>query len=561
MKPEEVFQQWLEKAEDPEILADLERMKEQPERMEEAFTGELAFGTAGLRGIMEAGTNRMNIYTVGRTSQGLAEYVNRFAEGRPGRVAIGYDCRINNELFSRTAAGVFAANGIQVWIYPELMPTPCLSFAVRSLDCDAGIMVTASHNTAEYNGYKVYGTDGCQITPEAAAEIQECIHETDLFDDVKSLDFEEGLEAGLIRLIPEDVYTSFTEEVKAQSLLRDGDGVPKDIGIVFSPLNGTGLKPVLRALTESGYTNITVVKEQEAPDGRFPTCPVPNPEDRAAFTIGMEYAERLGADLIMATDPDADRIGIAVRNPEGEFVLLTGNETGLLLLDFICARRQETGRMPDRPVMVKSLVSTDIAEKIAASYGVETVNVLTGFKFIGEHIAKLEAEGRPDSYIFGFEESYGYLSGTYVRDKDAVNAALLIADMFAYYKSKGISLPERLEQLYAIHGYCLNRVYSYKFEGLDGSHRMAGIMEALRLGVTRIGDFEVENLTDYLEGIDGLPSSDVLRFGLAGGAALIARPSGTEPKLKFYVTVFAEDRETALERERSIVAFIENLTA
>ncbi|MBR2779531.1 MAG: phospho-sugar mutase [Firmicutes bacterium] len=559
--PEDLFQMWLEKAEDPAVLEDLKQMETQPERMQEAFTGELTFGTAGLRGIMEAGTNRMNIYTVARASQGLAEFINRTAEGRPGRVAIGYDCRHNNELFSRTAAGVLAANGIEVYVYPELMPTPCVSFAVRKLDCDAGIMVTASHNTAEYNGYKVYGPDGCQITPEAAAVIQECIAETDLFEDVKSLDFADGLEAGLIRFIPDEVYTAFIEEVKAQSLLREEDGVAKDIHIVFSPLNGTGLKPVLRALKESGYTNIAVVKEQEEPDGSFPTCLVPNPEDRAAFTIGIEYAERLGADLIMATDPDADRIGIAVRDKGGQFTLLTGNETGLLLLDFLCARRQETGRMPEQPVMVKSLVSTDIAEKIADSYGVRTINVLTGFKFIGEQIAKLEAEGRPESYIFGFEESYGYLSGTYVRDKDAVNAALLIADMFAFYMSRGVSILDRLEQLYSIHGYCLNKVYSYKFEGLDGSRRMAGIMETLRQGVTRIGEYEVTGLQDYLQGIDGLPPSNVLRFSLTDGASLIARPSGTEPKLKFYVTVFAENRDAALEKEKSIVSYMEGLTA
>ena len=558
MTMEKTFERWLERAEDPAILADLQAMKEQKERREEAFNGSLSFGTAGLRGIMEAGTRRMNIYTVGQASQGLADYVKQSAAGK-GRIAIGYDCRNNNLLFSETAASVFAANGIEVYIYPELMPTPCLSYAVRRLCCDAGVMVTASHNTSEYNGYKVYGPDGCQITPEAAAFIQDAIQRTDMFDGVRKMVFSEGLEKGLIRYIDDSVYDGFIEEVKRQSPLGPDDDVSKDIHIVYSPLNGTGLKPVLRALEESGYTSIHVVKEQEQPDGNFPTCPVPNPEDRAAFALGIEYAEKLGADLILATDPDADRIGIAVRERDGSFVLLTGNETGLLLLDFLCAMREKNGTMPADPVMVKSLVSTDIAEKIADSYGVRTVNVLTGFKFIGEQIAKLEEAGRPDSYIFGFEESYGYLSGTYVRDKDAVNAALLICDMFAWYRAQGMSLTDRLEQLYAIHGYCLNRVYSFKFEGSDGSRRMAGIMQTLRAGIEKAGDFLVEETTDYQDGINGLPPSDVLQFRLSDGASLIARPSGTEPKLKFYLTVYADNREAAESKAESLVAFIHGL--
>ncbi|MDD6255482.1 MAG: phospho-sugar mutase [Eubacteriales bacterium] len=546
---------WCEKAEDSSIREALAAMSE--DEISEAFRADLTFGTAGLRGVMEPGTDRMNIYTVGRASQGMADYINSsFAEEKRS-VAISRDSRNNSELFSRTAASVFAANGIKVHIYREIMPTPCLSFAVRALGCAAGVMITASHNPAAYNGYKAYGSDGCQITSETADAIQSAIENTDVFEDVKKIDFDEGVSSGLISVIPDDVYTDFTEEVKNQSLIDES--IPHDCAIVYSPLHGTGLKPVLRALTESGYTNITVVEEQKEPDGDFPTCAKPNPESREAMQPGLDCAEKTGADLVMATDPDADRIGIAVRDGSGKLVLLTGNETGVLLIDYICMRRKETGRMPADPVMVKTIVTTDIAEKVAAGYGVRTVNVLTGFKYIGDTIAKLEAEGRADSYILGFEESCGYLTGTYVRDKDAVDAALMICDMFAYHRSRGVSLPDRLQQIYEKYGFCLDRVHSFEFDGAKGEVSMQRIMNVLRGDVRRIGGFRVLDMTDYRDGADGLPPADVLKFRMEQDVTLIARPSGTEPKLKFYISIYAATREKAEIKERQLMTDIEAL--
>ena len=429
----ETYEAWLDSA-DPSLQEELRAMD--GARIEDAFYRNLAFGTGGLRGVIGAGTNRMNLHTVRRASQGLADYVNKRFPADRRRVAVSFDSRILSEEFAKTAAGVFAMNGIRAFIYPALMPTPCLSFAVRALGCAAGVMVTASHNPAKYNGYKVYGPDGCQITTEAAAEILAEIEKLDMFAGVRCMDFEAGVRSGAIEYVPDTVYADFVEEVKKQSLL-DGEQVDKNVAIVYSPLNGTGLKPVLRTLTESGYTNVTVVREQEQPDGRFPTCPYPNPEIREAMALGLEYAARLNADLLLATDPDCDRCGIAVRDRAGGYRLLSGNETGLLLLDYICARRTALGVMPQKPVLVKTIVTADLAERIAAHYGVETVNVLTGFKFIGETIGRLEEKGEKDRYIFGFEESYGYLSGTYVRDKDAVDAAFLICEMFAWHRQRG----------------------------------------------------------------------------------------------------------------------------
>ena len=518
---------------------------------EDAFYRDLAFGTGGLRGVIGAGTNRMNIHTVRKASQGLADYVIKHFTAQDRRIAVSYDSRILSDEFARAAAGVFAANGIQALVYPQLMPTPCLSYAVRALRCAAGIMVTASHNPAKYNGYKVYGADGCQITTEAAAEILNEIGKLDVFSDIRTMDFEAGLREGSIAWIPDAVYDGFVAEVKRQSLLGGAD-VDKNVAIVYSPLNGTGLRPVLRTLRESGYTHVTVVKEQEQPDGHFPTCPYPNPEIREAMQLGLEYAARLNADLLLATDPDCDRCGIAVRTPAGEYQLLSGNETGMLLLDYVCSRRAALGIMPENPVLVKTIVTTDMAERIAAQYGVDTVNVLTGFKFIGETIGRLEAAGHPERYIFGFEESYGYLSGTYVRDKDAVNAAFLICEMFAWHRQRGISLLDRLNQLYDQYGYCLNTLHSYEFEGAAGFDKMQRIMASFRSGVTSIGGRRVEKLLDYAPGLDGLPPSDVLKFRLAGGASCVVRPSGTEPKLKIYISVSAPDRDAAAREEKLI---------
>lgn len=465
------YEDWIHKAvADPELGDELNVISEDEDKIEDAFYRDLAFGTGGLRGVIGAGTNRMNVYTVGKASQGLANYVKKNFSEKDWRIAISRDSRIKSELFARTAASVFAANGIHVEIYQDIMPTPCLSYAVRHLHCASGVMVTASHNPAKYNGYKVYGADGCQITTEAAAEILSEIEKLDIFSDVRNFDFNQAMQSGLVRYIDASVLHDFIAEVKKQSVLSE-EKVDRNVSIVYSPLNGTGRVPVLRTLRESGFTNISVVKEQEMPDGHFPTCPYPNPEIREAMALGMRDATRLKADLLMATDPDCDRVGIAVKKPDGDFQLLSGNETGMLLLDYICQRRIADNTMPEHPVMVKTIVTTDMAEQIAEHYGVRTINVLTGFKFIGEQIGRLEQAGHEDDYIFGMEESYGYLTGGYVRDKDAVDASFMIAEMFAWYKTRGISLLTRLEELYQQYGYRLNTLYSYEFPGESGFER------------------------------------------------------------------------------------------
>ena len=551
------YQSWLENVRDEALLAELNAMAGDDARIEDAFYRHLAFGTGGLRGVLGAGTNRMNLYVVARAAQGLANYVIGHFEPDQRSIAISYDSRINSDVFARVSAEVFAANGIRAHIWPQLMPTPCLSFAVRQLGCAAGVMVTASHNPSKYNGYKVYGADGCQITTQAADAILAEIDRLDMFRDVKRGDFEKGLADGMIRWIGEDVYTAFIETVKKESLLLPGDAVDKDVAIVYTPLNGTGLKPVTRILKESGFSNITVVKEQEQPDGHFPTCPYPNPEIREAMQLGMEYARRENADLLLATDPDADRCGIAVRDSAGKYQLLTGNETGLLLLDYICSRRQATGRMPARPVMVKTIVTTDMGARIARHYGVEARDVLTGFKFIGEQIGLLEKQGREGDYIFGFEESYGYLSGSYVRDKDAVNAAFLICEMFAWYKSRGLGLLDRLNQLYAQYGRSLNTLHSYAFEGASGFEKMQAIMGTFRREIPVFGGLRVLDTLDYLPGRDGLPKSDVIKFLLEKDCSLVVRPSGTEPKMKVYISVSAQDQPACEALEKRIAEDVE----
>lgn len=539
------YTRWLKYAvEDKDLTAELIEMQEDGAKQEDAFYRNLEFGTGGLRGVIGAGTNRMNIYTVAKASQGLAEYVKNHGGQKKG-IAVSYDSRIKSDVFARVAAQVFAGNGIQVYIYDELMPTPCLSFAVRRLGCEAGIMITASHNPSKYNGYKVYGSDGCQITTEAAAAILDEIEAVDIFEGILKMNFDEAVDCGRIRWISSEVTADFVDCVKSQSVLGPQDAADRDVAIIYSPLNGTGLKPVLRTLKESGFTNITVVKEQEAPDGHFPTCPYPNPEIREAMALGIEYAKERDADLLLATDPDCDRVGIAVKDEQGNHVLLSGNETGMLLLDYICSRRRANGTMPEHPVMIKTIVTIDMAERIAAHYGVETKNVLTGFKFIGEQIGLLEEKGQESSYIFGFEESYGYLSGSYVRDKDGVNAAFLICEMFAYYKAQGISLWQKLKELYQTYGYCLNTLHSFTFEGAAGFLRMKEIMASLRQGIDMIGGKRVLECLDYSRGLDGLPKSDVLKFMLEDYCSVVIRPSGTEPKMKVYLSVSAEDMEMA----------------
>lgn len=566
----EEYNRWMENATaDADVVAELKTFDDA--KIEDAFYRDLAFGTGGLRGVIGAGTNRMNIYIVAKASQGLADYLKKQFESPS--VAVGYDSRIKSDAFAKVAAGVFAANGIDVHIWPELMPVPSVSFAVRYLHASAGVMITASHNPARYNGYKVYGADGCQITTEAAAEILAEIDKLDIFEDVKhgkfevwkqetlenaensenseNSDSEDGVKKGIIHYIRDEVYTAFINEVKHQSVLF-GEKVNKDVAIVYSPLNGTGLKPVTRTLKEMEYTNITVVKEQEQSDGNFPTCPYPNPEIREAMALGMEYAKRCHADLLLATDPDCDRVGIAVKNNVGEYELLTGNQTGLLLLDYICSQRVKHGKMPDDPVMVKTIVTMDMAERIAAHYGLRTINVLTGFKFIGEQIGKLEQSGKAASYVLGFEESYGYLTGSYVRDKDGVNGAYMICEMFSYYAAQGISLLDKLEELYKTYGYCLNTLHSYEFDGSAGFTKMQNIMQTFRGEIKEFGGKKVVEVLDYASGLDGLPKSDVLKFLLEDHCSIVVRPSGTEPKLKMYISVSAENKEAAEVVEEEI---------
>lgn len=554
------YDRWLKYGrENQELIEELLEMKAQEEKIQDAFYKNLEFGTGGLRGILGAGTNRMNVYTVAKASQGLADYVNEKFSEEQRSIAVSYDSRIHSKDFAETAAQVFAANGIQVYIYDELMPTPCLSFAVRELGCAAGVMVTASHNPGEYNGYKVYGADGCQITTEAAKEIYEKIEKNDIFTQVSQISLEEAKDNHKVNYIPAAVYGKFLQCVQEQSVLGEKEEIDKNVSIVYSPLNGTGLKPVLDSLKRAGYGQITVVKEQEKPDGRFPTCPYPNPEIREAMSLGMEYAKKVHADLLLATDPDCDRVGIAVVNPKGEYQLLSGNETGLLLLDYICSQKMKHAAMPEHPVLVKTIVTTDLAEKIADKYRVQTVNVLTGFKFIGEQIGLLEKEGRKSDYIFGFEESYGYLSGTYVRDKDGVNASVLICEMFAFYKTKGVNLLDKLQELYAEHGYCMNQLHTYKFQGEEGMHRMENIMEQLRNGAFSLKTGTIKEVLDYKTGIGNLPKSNVIKMVLENGSTLVVRPSGTEPKLKIYTSILGSDQESVKQVDEEIVRSIEKL--
>lgn len=535
------FQRWLENADaDKDLIEELRKMNETQKK--EAFYRNLTFGTGGLRGIIGAGTNRMNVYTVAKASQGLADYLKQ----RNGdiSVVIGYDTRIKSDMFARVAAEVFAANNILVNIWDKPLPVPIVSYAVRNLKAAAGVMITASHNSAEYNGYKVYGADGCQITTEVAKKILVDINKLDIFSDVRVGDFIADVKAGRITYISDETLTDYINDIKKQSVLY-GDKINKDVAIVYTPLNGTGLLPVTRVLRETGYSNITVVKEQEKPDGKFPTCPYPNPEIKEAMDLGIEYAKRCNADLLLATDPDCDRVGIAVKNNFGDFELLSANEVGLLLLDYICAQRLKHNNMPETPVMIKTIVTTDMGERIASYYGVETRNVLTGFKFIGEQIGFLEKENKEDRFIFGFEESYGYLSGSYVRDKDGVNASYLICEMFSYYKTRGKSFLDKLNELYTEYGYYFNTLHSYEFEGIEGVKKIQSIMTKLHKGVANIGSRKVLTVLDYLKGVEGLPKSDVLKYVLDNNCSIVIRPSGTEPKLKIYISVSGESREKA----------------
>ncbi len=548
----EDYKRWLESdLEDVAIKKELEEIAGKDEEIKDRFAVSLKFGTAGLRGVLGAGTNRMNIYVVRQATQGLANWVK--TQGGNQLVAISYDSRINSDVFAKTAACVLAANGIRVRIYDALMPVPALSFATRFYEANAGVMITASHNPAKYNGYKAYGPDGCQMTDEAADKVYAEIQKTDVLTGAKLISFEEGIASGMIQYVGEECKEAFYEAIKACSV-RPGLCKSAGLKLVYSPLNGSGLVPVMRILNDIGIDDVTIVPEQQYPDGNFPTCPYPNPEIFEALRLGLELAQKSDADLMLATDPDADRVGIAIKCPDGTYELVSGNEVGALLLDYICAGRIEKGTMPKNPVAVKSIVSTPLADAVAAYYGVELRSVLTGFKWIGDQIASLEAAGEVERFIFGFEESYGYLAGPYVRDKDAVVGAMLICEMAAYYRSIGSSIKQRLEEIYAQYGRYLNLVDSFEFPGLSGMDKMAGMMSSLReTPLKEIGGCKVVKVTDCKNTEEtGLPSSNVLIYALEGGASVIIRPSGTEPKIKAYYTTIGRDLAAAQAQKQTL---------
>ena len=552
-----VYTAWCQSpALDEDTRAELLALKDEGE-IEDRFYRDLAFGTGGLRGLLGAGSNRMNIYTVRRATQGLANYIK--AQGLTPRVAISYDSRINSDLFARETARVLAANGVEAWLYPRLEPTPALSFAVRALGCGAGVCVTASHNPARYNGYKVYGADGCQITLDAARAVLKEIEALRIFDDVKAIGFADGLEQKTIRWIPETVLDDFLAAVQAQSVLNPEEQA-EPLKVVYTPLNGTGLECVSRIAEKIGVQQFWVVPEQKDPDGNFPTCPYPNPEVRQAMEKGLALCREKKPDLLLGTDPDCDRVGIAV--PDGEdYRLMSGNEVGVLLLDFLCARRLEEGSMPRRPVAVTTIVSSRMATPLAEHYGVELRRTLTGFKFIGEQIGLLEEQGEADRCVFGFEESYGYLAGSYVRDKDGVVASMLICEMARWYKRRGLTLARAMEKLYETYGYYRDSLHSFAFEGVQGMGQMQAIMENLRAQPPRqIGQAAVTAVTDYQNaGATGLPAADVLEFSLEGGGRLMIRPSGTEPKIKLYLTSVGGTAEEARQRDEALALAAQQL--
>ena len=564
-KEQAELRRWLEEVTDPELSAELLSIRNEEKEVHERFYRSLEFGTGGLRGELGAGTNRMNIYTVRQATQGFAAYL--LTQDEKPSAAISYDSRHKSDVFARETARVLAANGIKVYLYPHLMPTPALSFAVLDRHCTGGVMVTASHNPARYNGYKAYAADGAQISGHVAAAVSAEIEKTDIFRDVKLADFEEALADGRIEYIGDALIERYYAAVMAQAL-RPELGKAAGLRLVYTPLNGSGLVPVMTVLKRMGHTDITVVPEQEQPNGDFPTCPYPNPEILEAMQLGLNLCEKLGADLLLATDPDSDRVGTAVLQ-NGTPRLISGNEMGVLLLDYICRTRLELHKMPENPVAVRSIVSTTMTDAIAAHYGVEMRQVLTGFKYIGEQIAHLEAEGHPERFIFGFEESYGYLAGGYVRDKDAVVASMLICEMAAWYKGRGKNLGEALDDLYAQYGFYFNKVDSYTFPGSDGMAKMAALMETLRTELPiAIASRPVTGHTDYEAGKryedgegetpTGLPSSNVMEFRLGKEGSLVARPSGTEPKLKFYYSLRAADRPTAEKAYGEIKASVED---
>ncbi len=557
----EEYKRWLAaELEDADLKPELMKIADNDEEIKDRFAVALKFGTAGLRGVLGAGTNRMNIHVVRQATQGLANWVK--TQGGNQTVAIAYDSRLKSDIFSKTAAGVLAANGINVRIYDALMPVPALSFATRYYECNAGIMVTASHNPAKYNGYKAYGPDGCQMTDDAAAIVYAEIQKTDVLTGAKYISFAEGVNQGLIKFVDDECKKAFYEAIEARQV-RPGLCKTAGLKLVYSPLNGAGLVPVTTVLNHMGIEDITIVPEQEYPNGYFTTCSYPNPEIFEALKLGLELAKETGADLMLATDPDADRVGIAMKCPDGSYELVSGNEMGALLLDYICAGRIEKGTMPENAVAVKSLVSTPLADAIAAHYGVEMRNVLTGFKWIGDQIAGLEAAGEVDRFIFGFEESYGYLAGPYVRDKDAVIGSMLICEMAAYYRSIGSSIKERLEEIYAEYGRYLNLTDSFEFPGLSGMDKMAGMMANLRKEpLKEIAGIAVSSVVDYQDtAVTGLPAANVIKYELEDGSIAIIRPSGTEPKIKAYYTTKGADLAEAQAKKDTLAEALKPIFA
>ncbi len=557
MKTNELYDLWLEKAvADPDLKEELLAVKGNDDEILDRFYRELEFGTAGLRGVIGAGTNRMNYYTVGRATQGLADFLNKHFN-KPS-IAIGYDSRIKSEYFSVEAAKTLAANGIKVYLYKELEPTPCLSFAIRHFKTSSGIILTASHNPAKYNGYKCYNENGYQMTDEEAEETYGFIQKVDYFSGIKTMDFDEAVEKGLIEYMGQEVIDLFLDEVIKQCV-NPGICEKADLNVIYTPLNGTGNKPVRKILDRIGVKKVTVVPQQENPDGNFPTCPFPNPEIKQAFECALELAKSVKPDLLLATDPDCDRVGIAVNDGNGEYQLMSGNEVGAMLLNYLLSQKKEQGKLSESSIAVKSFVSTDLAEVIAKKYNCTFKNLLTGFKYIGELITQLEKEGKADDFVMGFEESYGYLAGTHARDKDAVVASMLICEMAAYYKTKGKTLIDVMNELYDEFGYYCNTVQSYTFEGASGMQKMADIMDGLRVNVpTQFAGYKVTKIDDYKTSISTvvntkeeskitLPKSNVLAYTLTDGNKVIVRPSGTEPKIKAYITAVGTSEDNAKE--------------
>lgn len=551
----QTYNEWLSRAtEDNDLIAELESISGNEDEIHDRFYTSLSFGTAGLRGIIGAGTNRMNIYVVRQATQGLANYI--LAKYGKGTVAISHDSRIKADLFMIEAAKVLAANGIKVYITSELQPTPVLSYLVRHLKCQAGIMVTASHNPAAYNGYKAYGEDGCQMTDAAANAVYNEICKLDMFSDVKIADFDEAVHNGLIEYVDESVYDEYLKKVMEQQV-NPGICKDADLKVVYTPLNGTGNKLVRKVLSKIGVSDVVIVPEQEMPDGNFTTCPYPNPEIVEALAKGLELCEKEQPDLLLATDPDADRVGIAVKDYDGSYRLISGNENGVMLTNYILSCKKASGKLPQKPVVVKTIVTTKLIDKLCEKYGCELKNVLTGFKYIGEIILNLEKNHEEDRYLFGFEESYGYLSGTYVRDKDAVVASMLVCEMAAFYKKQGKSLAQVIDGLYDEFGYYLNNTYSFEFSGAAGMQKMADIMANVRenkpktvagYDVVKVCDYQLsveQDITTGTETAIDLPTSNVISLNLEGDNAVIIRPSGTEPKIKLYITAVGKDKSCA----------------